>query len=139
MPSNVAAFSPPEAIVEQWVAAFRADPPLHTLFPVVLNNGKSVPGVNIVCSTCRDSLSGDRIHGRVVQSLPHVVTVHANGYCQRCNRLTNVRCRFRTEGRDAVVEWPGSDGRWRRMEYLVPTRWQRLAKHWRRFLARLNR
>lgn len=135
----MATFDPPEATVRKWIDSFRADPPLHTLFPVKLQNGKSVPAVHIVCSTCRDSLSGDRIHGRVVQSLPNVITVDANGYCQRCNRLTNVRCRFRTEGQDAVVEWPGSDGRWRRMEYLVPTRWQRLAKHWRRFLARLNR
>lgn len=135
----MATFDPPEATVRQWVASFQAEPPLHTLFPLVLPNGKSIPGVHIVCSKCQERISGDRVHGRVIQSLAHVVTVDANGHCVRCNRLTNVRCRFRAEGQNVTVEWPDSAGQWHCADYRIPTRWERAARRWRAFWKGLDR
>jgi hypothetical protein len=42
-----------------------------------------------------------------------VVTVTANGKCVQCGRITNVVARFRSEGKQTVIEWLGTDGRWR--------------------------
>ena len=68
-----------EAKTLGWITAFENEPPLHSLFPMTLSNGKTVPGVHVVCSKCNAQISGDRIHGRVVQSLPHVT----DGFGQR--------------------------------------------------------
>jgi hypothetical protein len=83
-----------DAKARAWISQFQNEPPLYTLLPLILANGKSVPGVHVVCSTCSGRISGDRVHGRVIQSLPHVVTVTANGYCEPpriCRRLHSLR------------------------------------------------
>jgi hypothetical protein len=86
------------------------EPPLHWLFPLTLSNGKTVPAIHIVCSKCNAQISGDRIQGRVITSLPHVITVSANGHCDVCQRMTHFDCRFWTEGQKNVIEWLGSNG-----------------------------
>jgi hypothetical protein len=45
---------------------FENEPPLHSLFPLTLSNGKTVPAIHIACSKCNAQISGDRIHGRVI-------------------------------------------------------------------------
>ena len=88
-----------EANARSWITAFKNEPPLHSRFPLTLSNGKQVPGIHVVCASCDNRLTGDRIHGRVVQSLPYVLTVSANGYCPQCDRMTHVYFRFRLERR----------------------------------------
>jgi hypothetical protein len=111
-----------------WITAFQSEPPLHTLFPVYLVNGKSVPGVHIVCSKCGGRISGDRVRGRVVQSLPHVVTVAANGWCEECDRMTHIDCRFRSNADETVVEWLASGGYWQAKEMRQPTIAEKIAR-----------
>ena len=97
----------PEATVQGWLADFENDPPLNAQFPVQLSNGTKVPGIHVVCPGCKACLSGDRVHGRLVRSLSTVVTVTANGRCGQCGRITNVVARFRSEGKQTVIEWHG--------------------------------
>ena len=103
----------PEATVQGWLADFENDPPLYAQFPVQLSNGTKVPGIHVVCPGCKACLSGDRVRGRLVRSLSTVVTVTANGKCVQCGRITNVVARFRSQGEQTVIEWLGTDGRWR--------------------------
>ena len=103
----------PEATVQGWLADFENDPPLYAQFPVQLSNGTKVPGIHVVCPGCKACLSGDRVRGRLVRSLSTVVTVTANGKCVQCGRITNVVARFRSQGKQTVIEWLGTDGRWR--------------------------
>ena len=103
----------PEATVQGWLADFENDPPLYAHFPVQLSNGTKVPGIHVVCPGCKACLSGDRVRGRLVRSLSAVVTVTANGKCVQCGRITNVVARFRSQGKQTVIEWLGTDGRWR--------------------------
>ena len=110
-----------DAKARGWIAAFASEPPLYTLFPVKLANGKSVPGVHVVCSGCNGRISGDRIHGRVIQSLPDVVMVSASGFCEPCNRMTHIDCRFRVQKDKTVVEWLASNGHWQTRELRKPT------------------
>lgn len=110
-----------EAKVRGWVTEFQRDPPLHQSFPVTLKNGKLLPGVHVVCSKCRNRISGDRVHGRTVQSLPHVLTVSVNGFCAECDRLTHIDCRFRADGSQTIVEWLGAHGQWHAKEMRLPT------------------
>ena len=124
-----------EAKTLGWIAAFEAEPPLHTLFPVALSNGKTVPGVHIVCSRCNAQISGDRIHGRVIQSLKHVITVSANGHCDLCKRMTHIDCRFRTEGQQNVIEWLGSNGYWQARSLRQPTLGEKIARGARQLAA----
>ena len=122
-----------EGKMHQWIAAFRSDPALHTLFPVTLMNGKLLPGVHVACSNCGNRISGDRVHGRTVQSLPHVLTVSASGYCAECDRLTHIDCRIRANASDTIVEWLGTNGNWQARELRQPT----FAEKVRRWLRRL--
>ena len=118
-----------------WITAFESEPPLHTLLPVILKNGKTVPGVHIVCTQCRNRISGDRVHGRLTQSLPHVLTISANGYCEQCQRLTHVDCRFRSNANGTVVEWLASNGCWQARELRRPTMGEKIARGARRLAA----
>ena len=97
---------------EGWRRDFERDAPLYTHFPLTLVNGKSIPAVQIVCDGCGGRLSGTAVRGRLVNSLPHVVTVAANGKCTACTRITHVDCRFRAHADETIIEWLGSDGRW---------------------------
>ena len=125
----------PEATVQGWLADFENDPPLHVQFPVQLSNGTKVPGIHVVCSRCKACLSGDRVHGRLVWSLSTVVTVTANGKCMQCGRITNVVARFRSEGKQTVIEWLGTDGRWRARD-LRPTFLTKVKLFYKRVFAR---
>ena len=124
-----------EAKTLGWIAAFKTEPPLHTLFAVTLSNGKTVPNIHIVCLECDAQISGDRIHGRVVQSLPHVITVSANGHCEECGRLTHVDCRFRASANTTVIEWLSSNGYWLAQELRKPTLIDKVARVTRRLAA----
>jgi hypothetical protein len=98
---------------EGWQRDFERDGPLYTYFPVTLANGKSIPALHIVCDSCGGLVSGAAVRGRVIKSLPHVVTVTANGICAACARITHVDCRFRAHADNTIIEWLGSNGRWR--------------------------
>ena len=124
-----------EAKTQAWMAAFENEPPLHTLFPVTLTNGKTVPGVQIVCRCCGNRISGDRIHGRVTDLLPHVLTVSANGYCKECNRMTHVDCRFRSNAHGTVIEWLAANGCWQARELRQLTFGEKIARGARRLAA----
>ena len=128
----------PERAVRAWLAAFERDPPLHTLFPLPLKNGKSIPGVHVVCSACGGRLSGDRVRGRVTQPLPHVRTVTANAMCTLCNRVTHVDFRFRTDTATTVVEWLASNGHWQARPMQPPSVRARVVDAFRRLLNRLS-
>ena len=117
------------------MSAFKTEPPLHTLFPVTLKNGKSVPGVHVVCTQCGNRITGDRVHGRLTQSLPHVLTISANGYCEECDRLTHVDCRFRANSNGTVVEWLANNGYWRAQELRQPALAEKIARGVRRLAA----
>ncbi len=124
----------PEGKARDWITAFESEPPLHTHFPVRLPNGKSVPGVHVVCSCCNGRISGDRIHGRVIQSLPHVVTVSANGYCEPCDHMTHIDCRFRSVSDETLIEWLSSGGQWQAKAIRKPTLGEKLARATRRLV-----
>lgn len=111
---------PTEQVVRGWLAAYEADLPLFRQFPLRLVNGKSISGIHVVCTLCGDRLSGKRVRGRVIQSLPHVVTVTANGMCECCDRLTHIDCRFRALRHATVVEWLRTNGQWQARE-IQPT------------------
>ncbi len=128
----------PEREVRDWIAAFERDPPLFMQFPLSLRNGKSIPGVHVVCSACHCQISGDRVRGRVIQYLPHVATIRANAMCTRCDRITHVDCRFRADGKIAVVEWLGTNGRWQSRLMQPQSIRARIADAFRRLLARLS-
>ena len=123
-----------EAKTQGWITAFQNEPPLHSQFPVTLKNGKTVPGVHVVCAQCNNQISGDRVHGRLTQSLPHVLTISANGYCEECDRLTHVDCRFRSNSDGTVVEWLANNGYWQARELRQPTMAEKFA-HGARWLA----
>ena len=114
---------------------FENEPPLHSLFPLTLSNGKKVPAIHIVCSKCNAQISGDRIHGRVIQSLPHVITISANAHCGACQRMTHIDCRFRTEGQQNVIEWLGSNGYWQARPLRQPTLGDKIARSARQLAA----
>jgi hypothetical protein len=101
----------------------------------MLINGKSVPAVHVVCSNCSGRISGDRIHGRVIQSLPHVVAISANGYCEHCARMTHIDCRFRAGANDTIVEWLSSNGYWQARSLRPSTLVDRIARGARRLAA----
>jgi len=124
--------------VRDWIVAFERDPPLFTQFPVTLKNGRSIPGVHVVCSSCRCTISGDRVHGRAIQSLPHVISVRANSMCTRCDRMTHIDFRFRADREIAVVEWLASNGRWQARPILPRSLPVRLGDAFRRLLTRLS-
>ena len=124
-----------EAKALDWMSAFKNEPPLHTLFPVMLINGKQVPGVHVVCRSCGNRISGDRIHGRVSKLLPHVLTVSANGYCEECDRLTHVDCRLRSDGRGTIVEWLATNGHWQTQDLRQPTMAEKITRGARRLAA----
>ena len=124
-----------DAKTRGWLAEFESDPPLHKIFPVTLINGTSVPGIHIVCSNCSGSISGDRIRGRVIKSLPHVLTVSANGYCEKCDRLTHVDCRFRSSADGTLIEWLAANGCWQARELRQPTLAEKIARGARRLAA----
>jgi hypothetical protein len=128
----------PEREVRDWIAAFERDPPLFAQFPLTLRNGRSIPGVHVVCSTCRCTISGDRVHGRVTQFLPHVISVSANAMCTRCDRLTHLDFRFRADRELAVVEWLAGNGRWQARPMRPRTLRVRLGDAFRRLLTRLS-
>lgn len=109
-----------QAKARAWITDFHRERPLYVQFPLRLANGMSVPGIHVTCSSCNGRISGDRVHGRVVPSLPHVVTVSANGFCEQCNRLTHVDCRFRVHGGETVIEWLATNGRWQARELRQP-------------------
>ena len=77
---------------------------------------------------CGNRISGDRVHGRLIQSLPHVLTVSANGCCEECDRLTHIGCRFRANANGAVVEWLASNGCWQARELRQPTLGEKIAR-----------
>ena len=125
----------PEAKVSEWIRAFDADPPLYMHFPLTLTNGTCVPGLHVVCSNCQGTLSGDRVHGRVIQSLKHVITIAANGLCGRCSLITHIDCRFRSNGHETVIEWLGSNGRWQSRAMRPVSLVERLVRTLRRLVA----
>lgn len=110
-----------------WGAAFESDLPLYQQFPLTLSNGKKVPGVRVVCGTCDQHLTGDRLRGRVVRLIPHIVTVAANGYCVCCERLTHVDFRLRASPERTVVEWLARNGQWQAREIYKTTMLERIA------------
>lgn len=114
---------------------FESEPPLHSLFPLTLSNGKTVPAIHIVCSKCDAQISGDRIHGRVIQSLPHVITISANGLCDVCQRMTHIDCRFRSDPNGTAVEWLAANGYWQARELRQPTLGEKVARGARRLAA----
>jgi hypothetical protein len=120
--------------IAAYLAAYKVDAPLHRQLPVSLKNGKSVPGVQVICSTCGSSISGDRLRGRVLPSLAHVVTIDANGFCELCDRLTHVDFRVRANGDETLIEWLGGNGRWQAREYRQSTLSEKIVKHLRRLL-----
>jgi hypothetical protein len=124
--------------VRDWIAAFERDPPLYSQFPLTLQNERSIPGLHVVCSTCQCTISGDRVRGRAMQSLPHVVTVIANAMCTRCDRITHINVRFRADGEIAVVEWLGRNGRWQARPMQPRSLRVRLGDAFRRLLTRLS-
>jgi hypothetical protein len=108
---------------------------LHSQLPITLKNGESVPGVYVICNGCGNHISGDRVHGRVIRSLPHVVTIEANGLCEPCDRLTHIHCRFRASGDRTLIEWLGSNGRWHAREHRQPTLVEKITEQMRRLLS----
>ena len=84
-----------------------------------------MPGVHVVCMQCGNRISGDRVHGRLIQSLPHVLTVSANGCCEECDRLTHIDCRFRAN----------ANGGWQARELRQPTLGEKIARGARRLAA----
>lgn len=126
----------PEAQARQWVAAFERDPLLTTQFPLQLVNGSTVPGIHLGCSGCGDRIANDRIHGLVTRPLPHVVTVAANEYCEACDRMTHIDCRFRVQAGKAVVEWLDGNG-WQAKVMRLPTLLERIIHAARRLKARI--
>jgi hypothetical protein len=128
-----------EAKARAWITAFECEQALYTQFPIRLANGKSVPGVHVVCSCCNGHISGDRVHGRVIQSLPHVVSVSANGYCEQCNRMTHIDCRFRAQKDETLIEWLASNGHWQARELQQPTVVERITRGARRLVERFRR
>lgn len=124
-----------EAKTLAWTAEFKNEPPLHTLLPMKLANGESVPSVHVVCMRCGNRISGDRVHGRLIQHLPHVLTVSATGYCQQCEHLTHVDCRFRFNQMGTVVEWLAANGHWQARELRQPTLAEKVARGARRLAA----
>lgn len=124
-----------EAKTLAWMAEFKNEPPLYTLLPMKLANGKSVPSVHVVCMRCGNRISGDRVHGRLIQLLPHVLTVSANGYCEQCERLTHIDCRFRFNANGTVVEWLATNGHWQARELHQPTLAEKVARGARRLAA----
>lgn len=117
-----------------WSAAFEADLPLYQQFPIALKNGKKVPGVRVVCGTCDQHITGDRLRGRVMRLIPHVVTVAANGYCVCCERLTHVDFRIRASADTTVVEWLARNGQWQAREIYQLTIFERVTAIVRRLL-----
>lgn len=127
----------PDSRVLGLIAAYERDATLASQFPLRLGNGKEVPAMRISCSCCGASLPDETVHGRVFRSLPHVVTVDANGWCEPCNRLTHLDCRFRVSTELTTVEWLGSNGRWVAREYRQPNWIEGLLARVHRMLARL--
>ncbi len=125
-----------EISVAAWLAAYKQDEPLYSHMPIELNNGTSVPGLHVVCKTCGSNISGDRVRGRVIQSLPHVVTIAANGFCAPCDRLTHIDCRLRANTDETLIEWLGSNGIWQGRAFRPPTLSEKLARWMRRMLFR---
>lgn len=126
-----------ERAARDWVAAFERDRPLYEQFPLTLANGRSIPGLHVVCSECACRISGDRVRGRVVQSLPHVITVAANGMCTRCDRITHIDCRFRSDEQTAVLEWL-AHGQWQARSMQPGSFRVRIIDVFRRLLDRLS-
>jgi hypothetical protein len=126
----------PERNFVAWFAAYKLDAPLHSQFPITLKNGKSVPGVHVICNSCCNHLSGDRLRGRIIQSLAHVVTIEANGLCEPCKRLTHVDFRLRANGDETLIEWLSSNGLWQAREYRQPTLKEKIANRVRHLLSR---
>lgn len=124
-----------EVKARAWLTDFHRDQPLYVQFPLRLANGKSVPGVHVACSFCNDRISGDRVHGRVIQSLPHVVTVAANGFCEHCSRMTHIDCRFRVHGGETLIEWLMTNGRWQARELRQLTPMDKIRQTARRLMA----
>jgi hypothetical protein len=120
--------------IAAWLSAFGQDAPLHSQMPIKLKNGKSVPGFNVICNNCGHSLSGDRVHGRVIRSLPHVVTIEANGLCEPCDRITHIDCRIRANGGETLIEWLANNGTWNAREYRQFTLAEKIARLVRRLL-----
>lgn len=125
-----------EETARGWMAAFNSDEPLYKQFPVRLINGKTVPGIRVVCNPCGQHLTGDRLRGRVVQSLPHVVSVSANGMCVVCERLTHVDFRLRAHPCETVVEWLATNGQWQAKEVRPSTLLERVVGAARRLRAK---
>lgn len=124
-----------DGTIAAWLSAYKRDAPLYSQMPITLKNGKSVPGVHVICNTCGNNLSGDRVHGRVVQSLPNVVTIAANGYCEPCDRLTHIDCRLRANGDETAIEWLAGNGIWQAREYRLPTLAEKIVKRVRCLLS----
>jgi hypothetical protein len=135
----VIAFEPtvPESRVLGLIAAYERDAPLAAQFPVRLVNGRELPAIHLNCSCCGRRLPDDTVHGRLIQSLPHVVTVEANGLCEPCNRLTHLDCRVRANDDQTLIEWLGSNGRWMAREYRPPSWFESAAARVQRMLARV--
>lgn len=124
-----------EGNIAAWATAYIGDAPLHCQFPIMLKNGKSVPGVHVICNSCGAHISGDRVRGRVIQSLPHVVTIEANGFCEPCDRLTHIDCRVRANRDETLIEWLGNNGLWYAREYRQPTLAEKITEQVRRLLS----
>ena len=125
-----------EGDVAAWLTSYKTDAPLHSQMPITLQNGKAVPGVHVVCSSCGNRISGDRVRGHVIQSLPHVVTIAANGFCGPCDRLTHIDCRFRATADETVVEWLASNRCWQAKEMRQPTLGEKITEYLRRLLSK---
>lgn len=70
------------------------------------------------CNRCEQDLPDEYVRGTVTSLIPSVVTVHAIGWCKRCNLLIPYNYRFRSTG---AVEWE-QNGRWVR-SYGEPATW----------------
>ena len=94
------------------IRAFESEEPLHLSFPLTLSNNAQVRAVTAICSCCKNPIDRDMVHGRLMHSLPTVITMEGNAYCARCQQMTHLYCRFRTIDQTYQVEWPDRDGDW---------------------------
>lgn len=95
------------------IAGYHRDPPLHENFPLRLQNGAEVPAVTVRCRDCGQPIDHNCVHGRVIDSLPMVMTLVATAFCKRCERLIVLDGRFRVFGDSFQFEHPDTHGHWR--------------------------
>lgn len=114
---------------QRCIDTFRDGRPLHESFPVVLDNGVTVPTPQGVCSQCRKAIAPDDVRGRVSWPIPAVAVVEAAGLCRPCERMTQLHVRFRAAGDTFRAEAPLLKGRgWVAVQPPPPSAWWRFRR-----------